>query len=194
MNLQNKHSPTNNTTLWSDMDGVIAIYDVNGFRGNNPPFLIKDGHYFAKCRPDERIINALMTLEKNHYPANIVSNVIDSDATLALEHELDKRAWITQYISFLHHTLQFAAITQSKAEYAMQQLNRPLKPTDLLISDYNKDLVLWNNAGGTGIKYLNGINDPSSYDGPKIQQQWTSDEIADYIMRLNWRYINTCNK
>lgn len=178
------HSPTNHKTLWCDMDGVIAIYDTNGFKGDSPPFLVKNSHYFANCQPDERIIKALMILEQNHYPAHIISNITDLDDELALEHELDKKNWLTQYILFLHHKLQFTAIKQPKADYAVKYLNRKLTSTDLLISDYNNDLTLWNNAGGTGIKYLNGINNPLSYNGPKIEPQWTPCTIADYIMRL----------
>ena len=71
-------------TIWCDMDGVIAVYEPEGFKGDNPPFLIPNSHYFRHCTPDNRIIQALKLLhEIYHVKIKIISNVLP---TLKNEH------------------------------------------------------------------------------------------------------------
>lgn len=87
------------TTLWCDMDGVVAVYDADGFRGKNPPFLIPDSHYFRDCTPDMRIIKALQLLhDVYHVKIKIISNI---DVTLKQEHHTDKYNWLKKYICLL---------------------------------------------------------------------------------------------
>ena len=58
-------------TIWCDMDGVIAVYEPDGFKGDNPPFLIPNSHYFRHCTPDDRIIQALKLLHEIYKKKNI---------------------------------------------------------------------------------------------------------------------------
>ena len=56
-----------------------------------------------------------------------------------------------------------------------------LEKTDVLISDYKNDIYPWIEAGGTAVKYLNGINDPESYPGPKITEDMKPEDIERYV-------------
>ena len=113
--------------------------------------------------------------------------MVDITAPIALadEHKLDKKIWTSEKMPFLDINTQFYAIQMPKYVKAQQLLNRELRKTDILISDYNKDLIPWEKAGGTGIKYLNGQNNPDSFTGAKITLDMTPTQIKSFIMSLS---------
>lgn len=171
-----------NTTIWCDMDGVVAIYEPDGFRGTNPPFLIQDSHYFRNCTPDLRIIQALQLLNDiYHIQIKIISNV---HTTLKQEHYNDKYEWLKQHMPFIDTDRNYYAITVPKATYVEKLKRKTLTKSDILISVYNGDLFKWSKQGGTGIKYANGINNPHSYDGLYISEKCTSKQIANQIIDI----------
>lgn len=171
-----------NTTIWCDMDGVVAVYDVNGFRGNNPPFLRPKQHYFRNCIPDEKMIKALKLLHDiYHINIKIISNVATE---LKQEHISDKEKWLRKYMSFIDTTQDYYGIVIPKSQYVEKITNRKLCKTDILISDFNQDLLPWTQNGGTGIKYANGINNPHSYDGLHIPETYTTTQIVNHLIDI----------
>ena len=177
-----------NTNIWCDMDGVIAIYEPDGFCGENPPFLIPNSHYFRNCIPDLRIIQALQLLNDiYHIPIKIISNVHES---LKQEHHNDKYDWLKQHTPFINIDKNYHTIINSKATYVEKLKRKALTKSDILISDYNGDLKKWSESGGTGIKYANGINNPHSYDGLYIPEKYTSKQIANQIIDIIYEIEN----
>lgn len=173
-------------TLWSDQDGVIAVYELHAYRPSptnpNPVFFQPNAHYYQNVKPDKKIIEAYRICN-SLVPLYVLTN-ITHDTLLQEEHKTDKIKWTKQHMNFLDLEEQYYPIQIPKHEFAMQKLHRPLQKTDVLISDYNKDLIPWVNAGGTAVKYLNGINSKESYNGPHIPQEWSTDNIVDYIQTL----------
>lgn len=55
---------------------------------------------------------------------------------------------------------------------------------DILIDDYNENLELWREYGGTAVKYLNGINNPYSWSGHRLVNTLSADEIVKYLLEL----------
>lgn len=173
------------TTLWCDMDGVVAVYDADGFRGKNPPFLIPDSHYFRDCTPDMRIIKALQLLhDVYHVKIKIISNI---DVTLKQEHHTDKYNWLKKYMPFINIDKNYHTTTVSKAKYVARITHHHLTKSDILISDYNKDLIAWTESGGTSIKYANGINNPRSHNGIYIPLEYNSKQIANQLIDVIYR-------
>ena len=171
---------TNNTTIWCDMDGVVAIYKPDGFYGKKPPFLIPNGHYFQNCLPDNKIINTLCILHNIYnIKIKIISNVHE---TLKQEHSFDKYKWIEQYMPFINVEKDYHPITMSKTDYVKKIKKKDLTKFDILISDFNKDLIPWSENGGTGIKYANGLNNPHSYNGIYIPEEYNTKQIANQII------------
>lgn len=170
-------------TIWCDMDGVIVVYEPDGFKGDNPPFLIPNSHYFRHCTPDDRIIQALKLLhEIYHVKIKIISNVLP---TLKNEHTNDKEKWLKQNLPFLNINDDFKAIIVPKVDYVMKiKKTKNLTPKDVLISDFNNDLKPWSDAGGTAIKYANGINNPHSHDGCHISETSTAKQIANQLIDM----------
>lgn len=171
---------TNNTTIWCDMDGVVAIYDMKGFCGKNPPFLKTNSHYFRDCIPDDKIINALQLIQEIYnIKIKIISNV---HKTLKQEHTQDKYEWLKEHMPFINTKESYYPITESKTDYVKKIKKQGLTKFDILISDFNGDLIPWSENGGTGIKYANGINNPHSYDGIYIPEEYTTKEITNQII------------
>lgn len=168
-------------TIWCDMDGVIAVYESDGFKGDNPPFLTPNSHYFRHCTPDDRIIQALKLLhEIYHVKIKIISNVAPE---LKTEHTNDKEKWLKKHLPFLNTDDDFKAITVPKVDYVKKiKKTKALTSKDVLISDFNNDLKPWSAAGGTAIKYANGINNPHSHDGNHIPEKATTKQIANQLI------------
>lgn len=179
------NTPNTNTTIWCDMDGVIAVYDPDGFRGKNPPFLIKNSHYFQHCKPDTRIIEALRLLQDVYrIRIRIISNV---NLTSMSEHHTDKYIWLKQHLPFINVDKYYNTTTISKAETVAAIKNEKLTTSDILISDYNGDLTMWTQCGGTSIKYANGINNPTSHNGIHIPLESNSKEIANQLIDIIYK-------
>lgn len=176
----------NQKTIWSDEDGVIAIYEPHAYKiptNGNSLFMTPNIHYFMSLDEDTRIIEAYKQLQQHDIPLHVLTNLTDSHP-LYEEHEIDKIEWTSKVMPFLDMTTQFHAIHVPKYQFAQQTLQRSLCKTDILISDYNNDLIPWETAGGTGVKYLNGINSEDSFAGAKIFPEWTSEHIKDFILTL----------
>lgn len=173
-------------TLWSDQDGVIAIYDMNLYRKSehnpNPLFFQANAHCYQTCLPDQRIINCYEKLNRK-MDLHVLTNLTHV-FPLWMEHQQDKIQWTMQHLPFLDIQNQYHTIHSPKWKFAQEFLHRPLQKTDILISDYNEDLIPWNHAGGTAVKYLNDINSPDSYTGPHIMKHWNEINIIDYILQF----------
>lgn len=176
-------------TIFTDMDGVIARYERHAYTGDysenalheNKPLFLRDPRYFASCKPDETIIDALRILSENDYKIIVLSNIVDSP--IGNDHASDKQKWIEIHTPFIK---EFYPIYMPKIAYAINELlKRSLSKNDILISDYNNDLIPWELGGGTGIKYINGINSPDSFEGHKVYQEWTPDKIAEKIIDIS---------
>lgn len=168
--------------IFTDMDGVVAVYDRNGFiedKDGNMPFMEPGIHYFESRDPDTRIIDAYELISKDHQ-FFVLSNIVD-DPTVSEEHESDKKKWVKKHMPFVDTDDQLLVIKEPKYKAAERLLNRKLEITDVLISDFKNDIIPWVEAGGTAIKYLNGINDPNSYSGPQIAPEMDAKEIARYV-------------
>ena len=168
--------------LFTDMDGVVAVYDRAAFIENPDgtlPFMEPGIHFFSSRLPDNRIIDAYERLSKNH-DFLVLSNIVD-DPVVADEHKEDKKEWVKKYMPYVDIEKQLYVIMEPKYKTAERLLNRKLEKTDILISDFKNDIYPWIEAGGTAIKYLNGINDPTSYTGPQITQEMGPEEIERYV-------------
>lgn len=173
-------------TLWSDEDGVIAVYEPHAYKtdsNGNSLFTTPNVHYFMQLEKDERIIQAYQDLQQKNLPVCVLTNLTDIHP-LYEEHQSDKSQWTKNAMPFLDMQKQFFTIHVPKWQYAMERLKRPLCKTDILVSDYNNDLIPWEQAGGTGVKYLNGINSDESFKGAHIPMYWSAEQIVNYILSL----------
>lgn len=185
---------TDTKTLWFDMDGVLALYERNAYISTTPDpplYLQPDRHYFRTVIPDRKMIAALDLLQhKSAHDVRIITtispNPIIKDVQIS-----DKIEWLGKYCPFINVETQFFATDISKHERVLSIINHTLfasdkqymlTPNQILIDDFNKNLTNWQTAGGVAIKYLNGINSPSSFNGPLITEDMSDPlTIAKFL-------------
>jgi hypothetical protein len=78
--------------------------------------------------------------------------------------------WVHSVIPEFDVGSHFIAVSKSKHSAITQLKGIELSKKDILVDDYNPNLLAWEVAGGTAVKYLNGINSPDSWYGYKLSQ------------------------
>lgn len=175
---------------WIDMDGVLAQYDWNGYKGPNPPYLDPHAHYFRERIPDKKMLTVIECLNSK-YPGHVyVLTRVSERGRLFLRQVSDKAEWLAEHCPFLNLEEQFIPIVSEKNNF-VQAFYRPVRlgmsRGDILIDDYNKNLDAWDKAGGTAVKYCNGINTPnknepkSSWMGLHLNEDLSEAEILSIL-------------
>ncbi|ANU44661.1 hypothetical protein ADH76_03145 [Enterocloster clostridioformis] len=87
----------------------------------------------------------------------------------------DKHRWCDIHVPNIdkEHRI-FVPCGIGKPEYIQKALRRAITEDDILIDDYSKNLTEWSAAGGTAIKWLNGINgNGGTFQGLRVM--WVPD-------------------
>lgn len=188
--MKNKNETKNKITIWFDMDGVTTTYTDADFHGGKSATWLKPG-YFKKLTPCNemcKLFRATIDIQKRNNSFINSTNIL---TTIQPEPEYykdqynSKLYWVTKYlIPRIKNAEQYFHITTAgtpKPEIAEKILGRKLTKKDILIDDYNKNIKIWEEAGGTGIKYLNTLNTPATWKGKKI---WHDTHVHDKIKQL----------
>ncbi len=134
--------------IFVDMDGTLAQW-------NNVEFeqLFEQG-YYRNLKPNQALVADVNKLIKKGEDVYILSAYLtDSEYAKA-----EKEEWVRQYLPELKDENKiFVPYGTNKAEYLKEHYS-PIKADDYLIDDYTQNLLEWKEYGGTGVKYLNGIN------------------------------------
>lgn len=177
-----------NMIVYFDMDGVLVKYDRLGYvstDGKTPPYLIKNGHYFSTLEPDEKAIKILQKL--NEVCSVKILTALPKKGSIYLEHVRDKIAWLNKYCPFIDTKTQFISTATNKGDLAKSICDydslglSSFSINHILIDDYNNNLNNWVYHGGTALKYSNGINSETSYDGITLDQDMSADDIVELI-------------
>lgn len=142
----------NKTIFFIDMDGTVAdFYHTPNFLQD----MMKPG-YFAELKP-MAFATAINELALTH-TVYILSACVKTTYC-----ETEKRNWTKKFIpNIAEENMIFCKVGENKADIVRERLNiRKLNKHHVLIDDYTANLLLWEKAGGTGIKKLNGINNKS---------------------------------
>lgn len=179
-------------SFWFDMDGVLVQHFAQDYiptkEGNRLPKYLTP-HYFENLPEVELMTKTLKELssycdaytpETTH--VSILSKV-SMDADLYI-HQVDSKVkWIAsnKNLNTLNN-LNVAFTGTSKTKKAKAILGRELTAHDVLIDDWNENLLEWEAAGGTAIKF--GKGNRESWGGYSIQMLSEATEIIDFLIAL----------
>ena len=155
--------------FYFDMDGTLAIYP------KEEKWWLIPG-IFKELKPQKQVIEAAKKL----IAAGEDVYVLSAYAKGSPEVRDHKNEWLDKYLPELKAENRiFVFCGENKAEAI-----GGISETDVLIDDYNVNLVEWFEAGGTAIKILNGINHKKSWKGVSIKAIGSVDAIVSALTTL----------
>lgn len=173
--------------IYWDCDGVLLKYDYSmyGHIDGQPDWNEPGSHTFLKCEPDQFIQEVTKRISAQMPDDLGVLTAVDGRHGHVARNEqiFDKMSVIvTEYPWF--NLCNFMACESEKRNAIGKIKGMRLTKSDILIDDYKKNLSAWRNAGGTAVKYINGINSLGDWPGPYIDNTMTVDEAVRIIMEL----------
>lgn len=172
-----------------DADGVLFRYDRDAYVGEDPLWLRKNSHYFRNLEPDRRLLKVMDNLFKEiRYTGDnvyILTSLVNN-GMIFNEHFHDKIVSFNKWFPYIDidHIIISSGPKREVVEYIT---DNTLSDTDILIDDYNKNLLDWERSGGTSIKYCNGINNPDSFNGMRILPDTPADTILNDLLSISKR-------
>lgn len=136
--------------LYLDIDGTLSVFHpVDNFEE-----LLEPG-FFLRMEPNMNIINAVKNLFEGSFFDDIyILSAVLRENPLA---KIEKTRWLQQYLPEIDEDhMLFPFCDESKASAVDKEGKIP--SSYYLLDDYNRNLYDWIQCGGTGIKFLNGIN------------------------------------
>lgn len=165
-----------------DMDGVLVPYEREAYEGDHPLFIQPQQHYFRWLSTDKLMVafaNYLLEKGKKVY----VITSVKPDSVIFNEHLHDKYHWLDVNMPLLDRDNVFFCVT-TKSDCASYIQSRKLSRRDVLVDDFNRNLVEWEKSGGTAIKYLNGLNSPESFSGYTVDHTLSFDALCESFITL----------
>ena len=135
--------------LFLDLDGTLAKF--NNKRNALKRFDNEIG-FFANLKP-YKYIEFVNELANNK---NVISATPNDQA------DKDKLVWIEKYLNNIKkENICFSRIGENKAKVIKDKLNITIDNNCLLLDDYTKNLIEWQNLNGIGIKRITSKADNS---------------------------------
>ena len=164
------------TRIFIDMDGTLAEW--RDIKSNSE--LYEKG-YYESLKPNNFLLKEVKNLIKEGKDIYILSSFL-SDSNYALK---EKNLWLNKYLPELPIQKRiFVPYGDVKYKY----LPSKITAFDYLVDDHTKNLLDWKDAGGTGIKFLNGINHIKG-----VWQGLLLREDEDISKNFNW-ILDNCFK
>lgn len=186
--------------LYFDLDGVIFQYEKTAYQGDDPIFDKLGQHYFRHVPPDplmKAVVNQLLRFKDTNRIDNIYFiSSISPQHEIYLEMYRDKLESLKEEFDEKYAFEHFIACYKNKANIVKAIHNKEhLNINDILIDDYNENLKQWRDAGGTAIKYINGINSEESWNGYIIKpnKELTLEKQASHILDFLYLFQDNLN-
>lgn len=168
--------------FWWDMDGTLTVYDYAMYSSNDPsvtpPFYQRQSHCFLDLEPHSSVLQAYNILyARSKVRKTFYNRVLTSIPVgiLQAEHTIDKYFWCENHIRQFDVD-DFFCISVPKHSGVASDLWQ-LTEKDILIDDYNRNLINWKEHGGTAIKCVNNINSVNPlFD--YIRTDWSANDIV----------------
>lgn len=155
-----------------DMDGTLAVYPQEEGRWWERPGI------FAEMEPQEKVIEAVKRImEAGHEVYTLSAYNREFPGTVD-----EKNYWLDKYLPELSYDNRiYTLVGDKKTDYVPGGVTE----NDVLLDDYNENLEAWAEAGGIGVKLLNGINHPETWDGVSVQGHGSIKHIAEALFEID---------
>lgn len=162
--------------LFIDMDGTIAEWKPSESVAFED--LYEQG-YFLNLLAYEPVVQAITLLMKVHpdVEIHILSSYL-TDSAYALS---EKNEWLDRHLNISEVYRHFCPSTKSKPEF-IKEIYGSIAENDFLLDDYSVNLHDWKDAGGTGIKLMNGVNGTvGTWKGATVSRFDEAEQIMQNI-------------
>lgn len=167
---------TDKIRIFVDMDGTIArFHDENLYLER----MFEKG-FFRDLKPFENAVSAIKELVKDNTSEIFILSATVNSCSLE-----EKQEWIDRYLPEIdkEHRI-FTSLNVPKSE----AIGHRLTDKDILIDDYNKNLLEWQKAGGTSVKAKNNINHKGLHGelwkGDLIDITDTAESIVERMTKI----------
>ena len=149
--------------IFVDMDGTIARFNIKNALQN---FATQED-FFSKLKAYKNI-NSINELAKG-------GNIYIISASPNKNADMHKIIWLQKYLPNLKkENITICRIGENKAKVIQEKYNITIDNTCMLLDDYTKNLVEWEEYGGKGIKRITSVADNS-------RKLWRGLQIKDLI-------------
>ena len=147
--------------LFIDLDGTVAKFNVK----NALERFDKEEGFFAN-------LGAYKGIEEVNKLA-LTNQVFVISASSNERTDKDKMLWLKKYLfNIKKENITFCRLGQNKAKVIEDKYSITLNEECLLLDDYTKNLIEWENFGGKGIKRITKVADNST-------KKWKGQELKD---------------
>lgn len=147
--------------IFLDLDGTIAKFNVR----NALERFDKEKGFFAN-------LGAYKGVEEVNSLA-LTNEVFIISASPNEQADKDKMIWINKYLNNIkQENITICRIGENKANVIQKKYNITINENCLLLDDYTKNLIEWENFGGKGIKRITKVADNST-------KKWKGQELKD---------------
>ena len=156
--------------IFLDLDGTLARFNVR----NALERFDKEEGFFARLKAYKNI-EVVNELAKTN-------NLFIISASPNEQADKDKMIWIEKYLPNINiNNITICRIGENKAKIIQDKYNITINEQCYLLDDYTKNLIEWENFGGTGIKRLTTVADNSR----KIWQGLVLKHLEE-LQRVVW--------
>ena len=134
------------TRVFFDMDGVLAEYKYVPYEE-----MLREG-YFGQLAPLKEAVRAVLLLAEDPQIELYTLSAVIKENPYALD---EKKRWLAEHLG--HSLENIKCIFPYCGESKAGSVPGGIRPTDILIDDYNANLRDWEKSA-VAIKFLNGIN------------------------------------
>lgn len=159
--------------VYWDLDGTLAKWRTSATDDE-----LKEEYYFLSLDPEDQLCSVANELAKNK---NVETHILTSYLTDSKYAKKEKLAWVDTHVSNIgKNKVLCVPYGVTKSSFIERLAKRRLSKNDILIDDHSPNLIAWKCAGGTAIKWCNGINNSgkSSFDGIRLNK---ATRISDFI-------------
>lgn len=159
--------------LCLDMDGVLALWDdyYTSYEEMTKP------GFYEFLQPSENVLRTIRLFMKK-YSSNVEVHILS--AAFGEAAIVEKNRWLDKYLPEISKEVRhFVQVGEDKSKVFPDISNVSL------LDDYTKNLRNWKDAGGRGIKLLNGENNVSGkWLGDYVYYRTEPEILADTLYAL----------